>query len=231
MNLVKLIVISGICLLLARFTLEAIQTQIITWERTEISSLLEPGKSFAKATFRTHNNGESHIRINEARSESNAIKTIIRKRIIEPGESGTIEVIFLSDGKEAGLYHNKVDVIFEGHEEPLVTLHYIVTIPKLINCSPNIITWEKKNLNDAFLVELKLDDRFVTTLSAIDYDKSLYKIFLMPNEFDDSMYTLKIKPITGIRPFSSLIKIKAGGPQLTEIEETIFLFNSYLLSQ
>ena len=144
MNLVKLIMISGISLFLARFTLEAIQTQIITWDKTEMSSLLQPGESFTKATFRTHNNGESRMRINEARSESNAIKTIIKKRIIEPGESATIEVIFLSEGKEAGLYHNKVDVIFEGHEEPLATLHYIVTIPKLINCSPNMITWEEE---------------------------------------------------------------------------------------
>ena len=171
------------------------------------------------------------MRINEARSESNAIKTIIKKRIIEPGESATIEVIFLPEGKEAGLYHNKVDVIFEGHEEPLATLHYIVTIPKLINCSPNMITWEEGNLNDTFLVELKLDDRFVTTLSAIDYDQSLYKVSLIPDKLDGSKYTLKIEPIAERRPFSSLIKIKAGGPQLTEIEEPIFLFNSYSLSQ
>lgn len=231
MNLVKLIIISGISLFLARFTLEAIQTPIITWEKTEISSLLEPGESFTKATFRTHNDGESRMRINEARSESNAIKTIIKKRIIEPGESATIEVIFLPEGKEAGLYHNKVDVIFEGHEEPLATLHYIVTIPKLINCSPNMITWEEENLNDTFLVELKLDDRFVTTLSAIDYDQSLYKVSLIPDRLDGSKYTLKIEPIVERRPFSSLIKIKAGGPQLTEIEEPIFLFNSYVLSQ
>lgn len=231
MNLVKLIMISGISLFLARFTLEAIQTPIITWEKTEISSLLEPGESFTKATFRTHNNGESRMRINEARSESNAIKTIIKKRIIEPGESATIEVIFLPEGKEAGLYHNKVDVIFEGHEEPLATLHYIVTIPKLINCSPNMITWEEETLNDTFLVELKLDDRFVTTLSAIDYDQSLYKVSLIPDRLDGSKYTLKIEPIAERRPFSSLIKIKADGPQLTEIEEPIFLFNSYTLNQ
>jgi len=231
MNLVKLIMISGISLFLARFTLEAIQTPIITWGKTEISSLLEPGESFTKATFRTHNNGESRMRINEARSESNAIKTIIKKRIIEPGESATIEVIFLPEGKEAGLYHNKVDVIFEGHEEPLATLHYIVTIPKLINCSPNMIIWEEETLNDTFLVELKLDDRFVTTLSAINYDQSLYKVSLIPDRLDGSKYTLKIKPIAERRPFSSLIKIKASGPQLTEIEEPIFLFNSFALSQ
>ena len=231
MNLVKLIVIFTITLYLARFTLEAIQTQIITWDKTEMNSLLQPGEPFTKATFLTRNNGKSRMRINEARSESNAIKTIIKKRIIEPGESATVEVVFLPEGKEAGLYHNKVDVIFEGHEEPLATLHYIVTIPKLINCLPNIITWEEENFNDTFLVELELDDRFVTNLNAIDYDQSLYKVFLIPDKFNASKYTLKIEPIAERRPFSSLIKIKAYGPKLTEIEEPIFLFNSYSLSQ
>ena len=40
------------------------------------------------------------------------------------------------------------------------------------------------NLNDTFLVELKLDDRFVTTLSAIDYDQSLYKVSLIPDKLE-----------------------------------------------
>ena len=231
MNFVRLIMILGINLFLSSFTLEAIQTQIITWENTELSSLLKPGESYTKASFRTHNNGQFNIRINEARSESNAIKTIIKKRIIEPGESATIEVIFLPEGKEAGLYHNKIDVIFEGHKEPLATLHYIVTVPKLIKCSPNMITWEEGNLNDSFLVELELDDRFITSLSAIDYDQSLYQVSLIPNKLENSKYTLKIEPIVEKRPFNSLIKIKASGPQLTEIEEPIFLFNSYSLSQ
>ena len=75
MNLIQLIIISLISLFLVRFTLEAIQTQIITWDKTEVSSLLKPGESFTKASFRTHNNGQSRMRINEAYSESNAIKT------------------------------------------------------------------------------------------------------------------------------------------------------------
>lgn len=231
MHLIQFLIISSISLLFVPFPLEATQTQIITWDATEVSSLLQPGKTFAKATFRTHNNGDSRMRINHAYSESNAIKTIIKKRIIEPGESTTIEVIFLPEGKEAGLYHNKVAVIFEGHEEPLAILHYIVTIPKLIKCSPNIITWEETNLSDTFLVELVLDDRFVTTLSAIDYDQSLYEVSLIPDRLNDAKYTLKISPITEKRPFNSLIKIKASGPELTEITEPIFLFNSYSLSQ
>ena len=231
MHRIKFLIMSSINLFLVSFPLDAIQTQIITWDKTEVSALLQPGKTFVKATFQTHNNGESLIRINNAYSESNAIKTLIKKRIIEPGKSTTIEVTFFSEGKEAGLYHNKINVFFEGHKDPLATLHYIVTIPKLINCSPNVIMWDASNLNEPLLVELALDDRFVSSISEISYDQTLYEISIIPDKLNYSKYTLKIIPITERRPLNSLIKIKASGPQLTEIEEPIFLFNSYSLTK
>lgn len=231
MHLIQFLIISLISLFLVHFPLEAIQTQIITWDETEVSSLLKPGEPFAQATFRTHNNGADRVRINHAYSESNSINTLIKKRIIEPGESSTIEVTFLPEGKEPGIYHNKVNVFFEGHEKSLATLHYIVTIPKLIHCSPNIITWENSNINDPFFVEIELDDRFVTGLSAVDYDKDLYDVSLIPDKVNKFKYTLKIEPIKEDRPFNSMITIKASGAEITDAKEPIFLFNSYSLNQ
>jgi hypothetical protein len=230
MHLIQFLMISSISLLLVRFPLEAIQTQLITWDKTEENRLLQPHETYVKAIFRTYNNGDTPIRMNHADSESNAIKTLIKKRIIEPGESATVEVTFLSEGKEAGVYHNKVKVFFEGHKDSLATLHFIVTIPKLIECSPNVITWDNDNTNGAFIVDLKLNENFVTNLISIDYDQSLYQVSLIPDKLSTYKYTLKIIPITDKRPFNSLIKIKASGPQLAEIEEPIFLFNSFSLS-
>ena len=230
MHLIQFLLISSISLLLVRFPLEAIQTQLITWDKTEENRLLQPHETYVKAIFRTYNNGDAPIRMNHADSESNAIKTLIKKRIIEPGESATVEVTFLSEGKEAGVYHNKVNVFFEGHKDSLATLHFIVTIPKLIECSPNVITWDDDNSNGAFIVDLKLNENFVTNLISIDYDQSLYQVSLIPDKLSTYKYTLKIIPIADKRPFNSLIKIKASGPQLAEIEEPIFLFNSFSLS-
>ena len=124
-----------------------------------------------------------------------------------------------------------MNVFFEGHEKSLATLHYIVTIPKLIHCSPNIITWANSNINDPFFVELELDDRFVTGLSAVDYDKDLYDVSLIPDRVNKFKYTLKIKPIKEDRPFNSMITIKASGAEITDAKEPIFLFNSYSLNQ
>ena len=219
--------IKAVGLYLACFGNEAIQTQLITWDKIEISTVLQPDESFAKATFRTHNNGNSIVRINEASSDSNAIKTIIRKRIINPGESASIEVIFLAEGKEAGLYHNKIEVIFEGYEEPLATLHYMVKIPKLINCEPSILIWGEDNFNDTQQVNLVLDDCFVKALRAIDYDKNIYQISIKSDKFNSSKYTLKIKPISKSRPYCSSIKIRAVKSKSEEIQESVFLFNSY----
>ena len=119
----------GASVLLTSLGLFAETRQIITWDTTEISQLLSPDKDFAKAIFTVKNNGLLPARILRAASESNAIKSILKSRILEPGESGQIEVIFLAEGKAAGLHHNKVQVFFEGHTTPLATLHFIVTIP------------------------------------------------------------------------------------------------------
>ena len=231
MLLIQFLITTLISLFLISFPLQATQTQIITWDETEISTLLRPGEPFAQAIFRTYNNGVERMRINHASSESNAIKTLIKKRIIEPGESSTIIVNFLPEGKGSGIYHNKINVFFEGHEEPLATLHHIVTIPKLIRCLPNIITWEDYNIREPFLVKLELDDRFVTGLSAVDYDKSLYDVSLIPDKDHKFKYTLKIVPIKEDRPFNSIITIKASGAEVTDAKEPIFLFNTYSLNQ
>jgi hypothetical protein len=231
MHLIQFLLISTISLLLVNFPLEAIQTQIITWDKTEASILLQPHEAYSKATFRTYNHGDAPVRINHAYSESNAIKTLVKKRVIESGESATVEVSFFSEGKDAGVYHNKVNVFFEGHKDPLATLHLVVTIPELIKCSPNVITWEYDNCNDTFMVDLMLNENFITNLNSIDYDQRLYNVSLIPDKLSAYNYTLKITPIAENRPFNSLIKIKASGPQLTEIEEPIFLFNSYSLSK
>ena len=231
MQLIQFLLITTISLLLVHFPLEAIQTQIITWDKTEESILLQPHETYSKVTFRTYNHGDAPVRINHANSESNAIKTLVKKRVIESGESATVEVTFFSEGKEAGIYHNKVNVFFEGHKDPLATLHFVVTIPELIKCSPDAITWEYDNRNDTFMVDLKLNENFITNLSSIDYDQSLYHVSLIPDKLSAYNYTLKITPIADNRPFNSLIKIKASGPQLAEIEEPIFLFNSYSLSK
>lgn len=205
--------------------------QVITWDTTEISQVLSPDKDYAKAIFTVKNNGEYPARILQAQSESNAIKTILKSRILEPGSSGIIEVLFLAEGKSAGLHHNKVQVFFEGHEAPLATLHFMVTIPKLIELTPNTLIWNEANREQAFMIEIKLDDRYVNSLTGIEYDEALYRLLLAPVESQPNQYRLEVQPLAPERPFNSLIRIKASGPNVSQAIEPLFLFNSFTLSQ
>ena len=91
----KLVTFASAILLLSGLRLVAETRQIITWDRTEVSQLLSPDKDYAKAIFTVKNNGSTPVRILRAESESNAIKPILKSRILEPGASGIIEVIFL----------------------------------------------------------------------------------------------------------------------------------------
>lgn len=218
-------------LLITAWGLLAETRQVITWDSTEISQVLSPDKDYAKAIFTVQNNGARPAKILRAQSESNAIKTILKSRILEPDESGIIEVIFLAEGKSAGLYHNKVEVYFEGHEAPLATLHFMVTIPKLIELTPNTLIWNESNRNQAFTIELKLDDRYVNALTGIEYDEALYQVLLVPLKSKPNQYQLEVQPIVSERPFNSLIRIKASGPSASQVIEPLFLFNSFTLSQ
>ena len=229
--LIKLAFAMGASVLLTSLGLFAETRQIITWDTTEISQLLSPDKDFAKAIFTVKNNGLHPVRILRATSESNAIKSILKSRILEPGESGQIEVIFLAEGKAAGLHHNKVQVFFEGHTAPLATLHFMVTIPKLIELTPNTLIWDETKRNQAFTVELKLDDRYINSLIGIEYDEALYRVLLAPHKSKPNQYQLTVQPLVAERPFNSTIQIKASGPTLSQVIEPIFLFNSYTLSQ
>ncbi|MAV39873.1 MAG: hypothetical protein CML12_04790 [Puniceicoccaceae bacterium] len=205
--------------------------QVLAWNATEISQLLPPDKDFAKAIFTVQNKGAHPARILRVESESNAIKVILKSKILEPGASATIEILFLAEGKNAGLYHNKAQVFFEGHEVPIATLHFIVTIPKLIELSPNTLIWNKTNRDQAFTVELTLDDRYIKTLVGVEYDEALYQVLLIPDETKSNLYQLEIRPLVSERPFNSLIKIHASGPTVSEATEPLFLFNSFTLSQ
>ena len=231
LTVIKLVFAMGASILITSLNLVAETRQILTWDTTEISQLLSPNKDFAKAIFTVKNNGLHPARILRAASESNAVKSILKSRILEPGESSQIEVVFFAEGKAAGLHHNKVQVFFKGHSAPLATLHFIVTIPKLIELTPNTLIWDEAKRNEAFTVGIKLDERYVNSLIGIECDESLYRVLVAPHGSKPNQYQLTVQPLVAERPFNSTIQVKASGPTLNQVIEPIFLFNSYSLPQ
>ena len=211
-------------------TLKSEQGQYILWNETEINKLLHPNEDSSKGVYVFTNTGRIPLRINEAYSASNAIKTTIKNRIVAPGETGIIEVLFLAEKKSPGIHHNKIKVFIKGNDSSIATLHFIVTIPKLINLVPNSITWGQENINEKFTVNINLNPLFLDSLTGLEYNSSLYDLTLKTQNEATGEYLLTIEPIKQNRPFSSLIKVSARGSQINTAAEYIYLFNSSTLN-
>ena len=214
-----------ILILLKGFSLEAIQSQIITWDKTEDYKLLHPNKTNVNATFTAYNNGTVPIRINRLETNSNALQTIIKGRIIPAKGSTEIEMLFCAEKKQ-GIYNNKVAVYIDEDTKKIATLNLVVEIPELISCVPNIINWGDKNKNQSATCSITLDERFVVAIESLDYDKGTYAVELAQDSTERNKYTLMIKPISLKMPFNSVIRIKAIGKKSEKIIEQIYLFNS-----
>lgn len=207
-------------------TLNGEKGQYISWNETEIHKLLHPNEDSSKGIYLFTNTGEVPLRIDKAFSESNAIKTIIKNRIVAPNETGIIEALFLAENKSSGIHHNKIKVFLHGNDSAIATLHFIVTIPKLISLVPESITWGAENLNKKVTVNITLNPLFLDTLSGLEYDSSLYGLTLKTQDEYSGEYLLTIEPKMQKRPFSSLIKVEARGTKIDAVTEYIYLFNS-----
>tara|TARA_B100001778_G_C18568663_1_gene621413 strand:+ start:113 stop:799 length:687 start_codon:yes stop_codon:yes gene_type:complete len=217
-----------ILILLKGFSLEAIQSQIITWDKTEDYKLLHPNKTNVNATFTAYNNGTVPIRINRLETNSNALQTIIKGRIIPAKGFTEIEMLFYTENKK-GIYNNKVAVYIDEDAKKIATLNLVVEIPEFISCIPNVIKWGDKNKNQLATCTITLDERFVVAIESLDYNESKYAVELEQGSTERNKYTLKIKPISLKMPFNSLIRIKAIGKKSEEIIKQIYLFNSFSL--
>ena len=228
MHYKKVFQIVLILILLKGLSFGSTQSQIITWGQTEIYKLLAPNETQVKATFTARNEGDIPIRINRIETESNAIKALIKGRIIPPKDSLQIELLFHAENKQ-GIYNNKVAVYIDNYQNKIAQLNFIVEIPKAISCAPNLITWYDQNKNEPATSMVTLDQRFVSRIDSIDYDQNTYAIKMAQDPIELNQYKLTITPISAKRPFNSVIKIKATGKKSEEIIEQIFLFNSFSL--
>lgn len=228
MHYKKVFQIVLILILLKGLSFGSTQSQIIIWDQTEIYKLLAPNETQVIATFTAHNEGDIPIRINRIETKSNAVQALIRSRIIPPRSSIQIELLFHAEKKQ-GIYNNKVAVYIDNYQDKIAQLNFIVEIPKAISCAPNLITWRDENKNASATCIVTLDQRFVSKIDTIDYDRKAYAIKVVQDPIELNQYKLTITPISAKRPFNSVIKIKATGKKSEEIIEQIFLFNSFSL--
>ncbi len=203
----------------------ALGSQILSWDQTEITRTLGPETIEASASFFVYNSGDDLIIIDRAESNSFACKTILKDKVIYPQSRAQIDVRFDADKKE-GIYHNKIKIYITQETESISTLNFIVEIPEYIECQPKMHSWDATRPDTVVKSAIKIDPRFIKKIDAIEYDQQQYDVLLLASELDPYYYELHIKPLNNKRPFSSNITIKASSLNGAEIIERLYLFNS-----
>ena len=77
----------------------ALGSQILSWDQTEITRTLGPETTEASASFFVYNSGDDLIIIDRAESNSFACKTILKDKVIYPQSRAQIDVRFDADKK------------------------------------------------------------------------------------------------------------------------------------
>lgn len=147
----------------------------LEWNQTEARIELKPGEMEARAEFVVTNKGKETIEIDHIKTSCGCTGSILDTKSVAPGESATIIGTFKSKNRH-GLNHNQLQVFLKGLNEPAETLHMLVNVPKLIEVQPVIVYWNKNSPKTEREVRIKLDKRYIDTISNIEYDSELLTV-------------------------------------------------------
>ena len=195
----------------------------LQWDRTEARIQLEPDQEEARAEYTVTNLSEETLRIARVKTSCGCTGSILDRKIMKPGESTTITGTF-HKGKRQGLNHNKLQVFLENQAEPVVTLHMIVQVPKLVEAKPQIVYWNSSTSKNERQVQITLDKRYVTEISSIDYDRANLKIVeeTDPNGTVDRV--LRILPKAFDVQMRETVRIQARGTDGMQGEARLHIF-------
>ena len=195
----------------------------LEWDRTRVEIELKPGETEAKAEFVVTNKGEKTLSIDQIKTSCGCTGSILNQKEIKPGESATIIGTFKKGGRQ-GLNHNQLQVFLKGEAEPVETLHMVVQVPRLIHINPFILYWNKSSDKTERQVQIKLDTRYLSEISNIEYDPEL----LVINEKDDPSGNfdriLTILPKSFDKQLRHIVLIKATGEDNLTAEMKLQVF-------
>lgn len=195
-------------LLLCLTTLATAQN--IVWEQTEIEFTPKPGDTEAKAEYHFVNQGKQPVTIRRVRSTCGCTTARARQGdTYQPGEKGTIEVIFRFEGR-TGLQVNTVFVTTDEAEEPTTALRLTGTLPWNVQVNQRLLVWptggepepqevlvETKPGGDIALAKVELDNKnFTCNVEPAD-TPGRYRLVFVPATTAaraQTVATLKTKP-------------------------------------
>ena len=210
---------AGIALLmLVAMHLNAAQ---LRWDRTEINLVMEPQQQTVQARFQVTNEGSEAIRINRITTNCGCTGSVVDQKIIPPGESTEVIATF-NRGRRRGLNTNRLQVFIDGKDQPVATLTMSVSIPKLIDAKPQIVYWTPSGSYAERKVQLKLDTRYIDTITKIEYEES--RLVVTAEEAGNATTILTISPIDNGETYRGSIVIHATGPDERQVNTRVQAF-------
>ena len=196
----------------------------LEWDQTEVKVELKPGEKEAKARFVVTNKGNEAVHIDRIKTSCGCTGSILDQKTIKPGDSATIIGTF-NKGNRPGLNRNQLQVFLKGQPEPVETLHMIVLVPRLIDVQPSIVYWSRAASKTERQIRIKLDTRYVNTISAINYDPELLVVTEKEDPEDAAYRILTILPKSFDKQLRHAVTIKATGENdfVTETKLQVFV--------
>ena len=209
--------------LLALLLPAAANASRLEWNQTEARIELKPDQEEAQTEFVVTNKGDETVRIARVRTSCGCTSSILNKKIINPGESTTITAIF-NKGKRQGLNHNKLEVFLDDQTDPVAKLHMIVQVPKLVDSQPQIVYWNPSTARSERRVRIKLDKRYVSEITSIEYDRSTLTITAESDPDGRVDRILRILPKSFETQIRESVLIHARGADGMKAEARLHIF-------
>ena len=209
--------------LLALLLPAAANASRLEWNQTEARIELKPDQEEAQTEFVVTNKGDETVRIARVRTSCSCTSSILNKKIINPGESTTITAIF-NKGKRQGLNHNKLEVFLDDQTDPVAKLHMIVQVPKLVDAQPQIVYWNPSTARSERRVRIKLDKRYLSEITSIEYDRSTLTITAESDPDGRVDRILRILPKSFETQIRESVLIHARGADGMKAEARLHIF-------
>jgi hypothetical protein len=201
----------------------AAEASRLEWDKTEVRIEMTPEQEEARAEYIVTNKGDETVRIARVKTSCGCTGSILKKKIIPPGESTTVTGTF-NKGKRQGLNHNKLEVFLDNQPEAIATLHMIVQIPRLVDAQPQLVYWNPSTSKTDRQIRITLDKRYVTEISDIEYDHSQLIILEEPDPNGKADRILRVLPQSFDKQIRETVIIKGRGKDGMKAEARLHIF-------
>jgi len=166
----------------------------------------EPGAEKVVARFTYRNTGTVRQRIHRIDSNCDCLSAEVDRRVVRPGESGTLEAIFNVKGKSGGIGKSLEIFTKLGFSSP-IKLDVHVFIPKVIVMEPQVVVWKQGDKPTPKTVQVKVQTE--EPIRILNHSSSRRDVSAELREVEEGrLYELEISPRTTANPLLGVVRME-----------------------